>query len=56
VRLLGAQVALVGIRAEVAQEIIASGVAIGELPIYASLETAITTLMPHAGSHPGGLN
>jgi len=56
VRLLGAQVALVGIRAEVAQEIIASRVAIGELPIYATLETAITTLIPHAGSHPGGLN
>jgi len=56
VRLLGAQVALVGIRAEVAQEIIASRVAIGELPVYATLETAITTLIPHAGSYTGGLN
>src|SRR5258706_3887704 len=56
VRLLGAQVALVGIRAEVAQEIIASRGAIGELAGYSTLETAITTLIPHARSYTGGLN
>ena len=56
VRLLGAEVALVGIRAEVAQEIIATGAAIAHLPIYATLETAITTLLPHAGPQSGGFN
>ncbi len=56
VRLLGAEVALVGIRAEVAQAIIATGVIVDTLPIYATLEMAITTLMPSAVQQSGGLN
>jgi rsbT co-antagonist protein RsbR len=56
VRLLGAQVVLVGIRAEVAQAIISTDVAVGDLPVYASLETAITTLMPRSVARPGEIN
>ena len=56
VRLLGAEVVLVGIRAEVAQAIIATGVMVDTLPIYATLEMAITTLMPSAVQQSGGLN
>jgi anti-anti-sigma regulatory factor/HAMP domain-containing protein len=48
VRLLGAEVALVGIRAEVAQAIITMDVKVDSLLIYATLETAITTLLPRA--------
>jgi rsbT co-antagonist protein RsbR len=56
VRLLGAEVALVGIRAEVAQAIITTDVAVDSLSIFASLETAIRTLLPHARAQSGGLN
>jgi anti-anti-sigma factor len=56
VRLLGAEVVLVGIRAEVAQAIIATGAMVETLPIYATLEMAITTLLPSAVQQSGGLN
>jgi rsbT co-antagonist protein RsbR len=56
VRLLGAEVALVGIRAEVAQAIITTDVAVDSLSIYATLETAIRTLLPHARAQSDGRN
>jgi anti-anti-sigma factor len=54
VRLLGAEVALIGIRAAVAQEIIATGVEVGDMPVYANLATAIMTLVPSHGEQPDG--
>ena len=56
VRLLGAEVALVGIRAEVAQAIITTDVAVDSLSIYATLEMAIRTLLPHARAQSDGRN
>jgi anti-anti-sigma regulatory factor len=45
VRLLGSQVVLVGIRAEVAQTIVTSGSVLDTIIIYADLQDAITTLL-----------
>jgi rsbT co-antagonist protein RsbR len=47
VRLLGAQVALVGIRAEVAQAITAMDIAIDNIPVYGTLETAISNSLSY---------
>jgi rsbT co-antagonist protein RsbR len=40
VRLLGAQAALAGIRAEVAQTLVSPGADVRDLPAYADLQTA----------------
>jgi anti-anti-sigma factor len=45
VRLMGAEVLLVGIRPEVAQTIVASGSTLGTIITYADLQDAITTLL-----------
>jgi anti-anti-sigma factor len=51
IRLLGAEVLLVGIRPEVAQTIVASGRELGGLRIYTDLQGAITTLLSPQVTH-----